>query len=203
MAFWFYSAVTRSKVLIFFAHSSVTCVFVCWYVGCTPMHVVCIYMFKFKYVWYMCIPLCILMWRVCLYLKAYHIPHQWLPQAKEACSAVMILGFMGLLSILFKCIMLRASCVLPVDTGVLCLISEARESPNLSKRKAFPGWRIVLLQMPMSTYQQPSGWPAAVPDLLLLNRQEKGAEALLSGSSLLPTLSLVASSSRTFLSSSS
>lgn len=199
MTFWIYSAVTRNKVLIFFAHSSATCV----YVVCTSMHVVCIYMFKFKYVWYMCIPLCILMWRVCLCLKVYHIPHQWLPQAKEACSAVMILGFVGLLSILFKCIMLRASCVLPVDTGVLCLISQSRESPNLSKRKAFPDWRTVLLQMPMSTYQQPSSWPAAVPDSLLLNRQEKGAEALLSGSSLLPTLSLVASSSRTFLSSSS
>lgn len=134
MTFWFYSAVTRNKVLIFFAHSSATCV----YVVCTSMHVVCIYMFKFKYVWYMCIPLCILMWRVCLCLKVYPIPHQWLPQAKEACSAMMILGFVGLLSILFKCIMLRASCVLPVDTGSsLFNLTEQRESKSL-KKKGFP-----------------------------------------------------------------
>lgn len=141
MTFWFYSAVTRNKVLIFFAYSSATCVFVCLYVMCTYMHVVCIYVFKFKYLWCMCVPVCIWIWRVCLRLKAYHIPHQWLPQAKEACSAVMILGFLGLLPIpmMFKCIMLRASCVLPVDTGVLCLISQGRESPNLSIRKAFPG----------------------------------------------------------------
>lgn len=71
----------------------------------------------------MCVPVCVLMYNdVCVCLKAYHIPHQWLREAKVACSAVMIPGFMELLCILFNCIMLKASCVLPVDTGVLCLI---------------------------------------------------------------------------------
>lgn len=56
----------------------------------------------------------------CMYLEARpSTSHLWLQKAKVACSAVMIQDFR---QSLFECIMLKASCGLPVDTGLLCLI---------------------------------------------------------------------------------